>query len=102
MLHQSGITAASRDVITDFISGTDRINLSGIDANTTAIGNDAFTFIGTGTFSGGGALTAGQLRYGSVVGGNTLIEGDVDGDGLADFQIQLTGNHTVTTADLVV
>ena len=96
----SGITAATRDVIADFISGTDRIDLSGIDANSTAIGNDAFTFIATGAFSGG-AVGAGQLRYGSV-GGNTFIEGDVNGDGVADFQIQLTGNHTITAADLVV
>ena len=100
-LADSGITAASRDIITDFVNGTDRIDLSGIDANSTAIGNNAFTFIGTGLFSGGGAASAGQLRYGSV-GTNTLIEGDVNGDGVADFQIQLTGNHTITAVDLVV
>ena len=67
--------AASRDIITDFINGTDRIDLSAIDANSTTIGNNAFTFIGTGAFAGGGA---------------------------ADFQIQLTGNHTMTAADLML
>ena len=100
-LNQSGITAASRDLITDFVNGTDRIDLSGIDANSTVIGNNAFTFIGNGVFSGGGAASAGQLRY-SFAGTATLIEGDVDGNGTADFQIQLTGNHTMTAADLVV
>ena len=100
-LNQSGITAASRDVITDFVNGTDRIDLSGIDAKTTVIGNDAFTFIGNGVFAGGGAAGAGQLRY-SFAGTDTIVEGDVDGDGLADFQIQLTGNRTMTVADMVV
>ena len=100
-LADSGTTAATRDVIADFISGTDRVDLSGMDANTSVIGNNVFTFVGTGVFSGGGAAGAGQLRYISV-GGNTLIEGDVNGDGVADFQIQLTGNHTITAADLVL
>ena len=100
-LNQSGITAASRDVITDFVNGTDRIDLSGIDAKTTVIGNDAFTFIGNGVFAGGGAAGAGQLRY-SFAGTNTIVEGDVNGDGLADFQIQLTGHHTMTVADMVL
>ena len=100
-LADSGITAASRDVITDFVNGTDRIDLSGIDANSFAIGNNAFTFIGAGVFAGGGATGAGQLRYG-FAGTNTIVEGDVNGDGLADFQIQLTGIHTMTAADLVV
>ena len=100
-LADSGITAASRDVITDFVNGTDRIDLSGIDANSTVIGNNAFTFIGTSGFSVGSAASAGQLRYG-FAGANTIVEGDVDGDGLADFQIQLTGIHTMTAADLVL
>ena len=95
------IQAASRDIITDFINGTDRIDLSAIDANSTTIGNNAFTFIGTGAFAGGGAGGAGQLRY-SFAGTNTLVEGDVDGGGAADFQIQLTGNHTMTAADLML
>ena len=95
------IQAVSRDIITDFINGTDRIDLSAIDANTLAGGNNAFTFIGTGVFSGGGAAGAGQLRY-SFAGTDTLVEGDVDGDGTADFQIQLTGHHTMTAADLML
>ena len=87
------IQAASRDIITDFVNGTDRIDLSAIDANSTTIG--------TGAFAGGGAGGAGQLRY-SFAGTDTLVEGDVDGDGTADFQIQLTGHHTMTAADLML
>jgi hypothetical protein len=50
--------AGSTDVITDFSrSDRDRISLSGIDANASVGGDQAFTFIGTGAFTG----SAGQL-----------------------------------------
>ena len=100
-LNQSGVGAANRDLITDFVNGTDRIDLQGIDADATAAGNNAFTFIGTGIFSDGGAAGAGQLRY-SFAGTNTVVEGDMDGNGTADFEIQLTGIHTMTAADMVL
>ena len=54
--------------------------------------------INTAAFSIG---VAGQLRY-SVAGSTTLMEGDVNGDGIADFQLQLTGNHTFVAADLLL
>ena len=84
-----------RDIITDFLSGTDKIDFTGIDANTGAAGDQAFTMINTAVFSG----AAGELRY-SVSGGNTVMEGDVNGDSVADFQLQLTGSHTFVAADL--
>ncbi|HTU11686.1 MAG TPA: M10 family metallopeptidase C-terminal domain-containing protein [Allosphingosinicella sp.] len=70
------------DTIGDFTSGQDRIDLSAIDANRSTAANDAFTFIGAAAFGG----QAGQLRY-QVAGGVVRIEGDVDGDALADFAI---------------
>ena len=93
----SGVGAGNRDIITDFLSGTDRIDLSGMDANAGLAGNQAFTMINTLAFSG----VAGQLRY-SAVGTDTVMEGDVDGNGVADFQIQLTGFQTFVPADLVL
>ena len=56
------------------------IDLSAIDADTEAVGNQAFKFIGSEAFSG----TAGELR---LVDNNSVwtVEGDVDGDSLADF-----------------
>jgi Ca2+-binding RTX toxin-like protein len=93
-LTETGITIATRDVITDFARGQDRIDLSTIDANAaTASVNDAFTaFIGSATtFS-----AAGQLKLvGNVLYGNT------DTDSSAEFAIQLTGIGTLTMTDFI-
>jgi Ca2+-binding RTX toxin-like protein len=95
----SGVGAGNRDVITDFLDGTDRIDLSGVDAiQLSGDDNEAFSMIGTADFSG----TAGQLRY-VLVGGDTLLQGDVNGDSVADFEVVLTGHHTFANAgDLVL
>jgi serralysin len=72
------------DKITDFLSGTDKIRLSEIDANSGAAGNQAFSFIGNAAFSN----VAGQLHT-YMQAGNTFLAGDVNGDGTADFTIDL-------------
>ena len=95
-LADSGVGAA-RDIITDFLSGTDHIQFTGIDANTLVAGDQAFAFVGNALFSS----AAGQLRY-DVVGGDTVIQGDVNGDGVADFELQLTGIHSFVAADLML
>ena len=89
---EAGIGAA-RDVITDFSHGIDTIDLGGIDADSILVGNQAFGFIGAAAFS----HVAGQLRY---AGGN--IQGDMDGDGLADFAIQITNLAMLTQSDFVL
>jgi Ca2+-binding RTX toxin-like protein len=62
--------AANADVIRDFNrTGGDVIDLSDIDANVYAGGNQTFTFIGTAAFSG----SPGEIRY-YHSGGNTYIE----------------------------
>ncbi len=83
----SGVTAATRDTITDFTGGAtgDIIDLSLIDAKTTVVGNDTFSFIGTNVNWGG---VAGQLRAYWTASGQ-IIEGDVNGDKAADFSIAL-------------
>ncbi|UUZ74664.1 hypothetical protein LP414_20210 [Polaromonas sp. P1(28)-13] len=96
-LGDSGVGAGLRDIITDFLSGTDRIDFTGIDANTGVAGDQAFTMLGTGAFFG----VAGQLRY-DVVGADTVMQGDVNGDGAADFELQLTGIHSFVPADLLL
>ncbi len=65
----SATGAADADRITDFSHAqADRIDLSQIDANGSAIAGDgSFTFIGTGAYTG----VAGQLRY--VVSGADAV-----------------------------
>jgi serralysin len=90
-LSDTGNTLATSDRILDFNRAQgDSINLFGIDANTLVDGNDAFSFIGTAAFS-----AAGQLRY-EVANGRTVVSGDVNGDGVADFFIRLDGVLTLT------
>lgn len=73
------------DIIGDFVSGLDKIDLSAIDANRDTGVDDAFTFIAGAAFSG----HAGQLRC-TGSGGIMRIMGDVDGDARADFSILAT------------
>lgn len=80
------------DRIADFRRG-DKVDLSGLDAIAGG-SDDAFSFIGSGAFT-----AAGQLRaYAS--GGSFFVEGDVNGDGLADFVIQT--NVLLTSSDFVL
>ncbi|PWC40144.1 calcium-binding protein [Azospirillum sp. TSO35-2] len=76
----------------------DRIDVSEIDAiAATSETNDAFTFVGTAGFS-----AAGQLRT-QTSGAVTLIEGEVNGDGVADFRIQVNiANYNFSIFDFVL
>ena len=87
--------ADARDLITDFVSGEDKVNLLRIDADSATAGNQAFVRVSQ--FSG----NAGELLV-SVEGGNMLLAGDVNGDGLADFVIELTGVTALAASDIVL
>jgi Ca2+-binding RTX toxin-like protein len=85
----------------------DRIDLHRIDANTATAADDSFRFIGNSEFTS----TAGELRdvLGTVLvvdpdpffpdepfqSAARLIEGDVDGDGAADFQLAVIQQGSV-------
>ena len=87
-----------KDRIADFSrADDDKINLSGIDANSVAAGDQAFTFIAGAAFSN----VAGQLRF-VTVSGTTAISGDVNGDGQADFTINLTNGASLIVTDFVL
>ena len=89
--------AATRDVVTDFSHGHDKIDLATIDARTTAAGNQAFKFIAQQAFH----HKAGELHVVKLAG-HSVVEGDVNGDGHADFQIDLKGLVSLTAIDFVL
>jgi serralysin len=83
------------DTITDFVSGTDRIDLSTIDAVRGTAADDAFTFIGTGAFH----HVAGELRF-DAQAGRTYIQADMNGDGAADLFIA-TSSPVLAASDFI-
>ena len=85
----SGKASGARDIITDFVRGTDKIDLA--------------DYAGTFTFKGTGALggSVHGVNY-AQVSGNTIIGIDADGNGTLDMQIQLTGLHALTSSDFLL
>lgn len=94
----SSAASGQHDRINGFISGVDRIDLSGIDAVASSGAHVPFRFIGTSAFSG----TAGELNYfyNSSLG-VTVVQGDANGDRVADFAIDLVGNIALSSGDLI-
>jgi len=82
----------SRDRITDFEPGRDRIDLRGIDARPDLDGDQPFAFIGGSALRGPGTLRAGA----------GIVAGDIDGDGRSDFQIAVAGGHVLTADDFLL
>ena len=93
----SGVGAGNRDVITDFQSGVDRIEISRIDADTTQNFKQSFDFIGAAGFSN----SPGELRY-QHTSDQTILQADFDGDGAADFEIELTGTIDLQLGDFLL
>ncbi len=100
----SGVTAATRDTITDFegsgAAGGDTIHLLGIDADERAISpfDQAFTFTANDGFGAFAAGTAAKLRF-EITSAGTIIYGETTGDGKADFSILVLGAHHFETGD---
>lgn len=94
-----GLTTSTCDLIADFSRAeSDRIDLSAVDANTlNGSADDAFAFIGSSAFG----KVAGELRI-VATASVTLIQGDTNGDGLADFWIRLSGIPAPAASDLVL
>jgi Ca2+-binding RTX toxin-like protein len=91
-IKDSGMTAATRDVIMDFEQGSDFIDVSILDA-LRGVGG---TFIGVQNFH----KLAGEYRQ-SDSGTNTIVSGDINGDGKADFSIELKGHFVLQSGDFV-
>ena len=74
------------------------IDLSGIDANSLIAGNQSFNLIfDAPTFTAAGDI---KFRYEQQADGDrTILEGDVNGDNQADFQIEIAGKLNLTVSD---
>lgn len=75
------------DRITDFQTGVDKIDLSAF--------MDGGTYIGTGPLAAGGGK---QVAYDRA---HAMLLGDVNGDGVADFQIYLNRAPEVAAGDFI-
>ena len=88
----------AHDTIIDFLKG-DLIDLSLIDADETVDGNQTFAFSADGLFHN----MVGELR---VRGSNGLyfVEGDVNGDGAADFAVEVrySGPEPFAATDFIL
>jgi len=88
---------AHADVVSDFDrSEGDLLNVSAIDANVPASGNQSFSFIGTGPFT-----AAGQINW-FTQGGNTYIALNIDNDSGAEAIIEVAGQQTVDASWFVL
>jgi len=83
----------NRDVITDF-GRTDRIDLSGMDANSLRKGNQDFDFSGTKA----AAHSVWYVKQGDKV----ILRADHNGDTRADFEVELTGIARLTEDDFIL
>ncbi|MCV3765072.1 cadherin domain-containing protein [Rhizobium sp. TRM95796] len=94
-LADSTANASGRDVITDFARARyEHINLGALDADTSRRGNQDFDFIGSDGFS----KTAGELRFTDSKNGVT-VQADVDGDGKAEFSIDVLSISKLDAGD---
>ncbi len=78
--------AGGRDLITD-LQSADIIDLRQVDANTTLAGDQAFTKVAAFTHHAGEAT----LQFDGL---KTVLGLDVNGDGVADAAINMTGDQT--------
>ncbi|CAN5231104.1 hypothetical protein BH11PSE2_BH11PSE2_17290 [soil metagenome] len=95
-INASTVALAGRDTIFDFARAQgDHIDVSGLDAITGGA-NDAFTFV-----AGGFTHVAGQLISVFVVD-HYEVQGDVDGDGVADFAINVLSGVALAAQDFIL
>ncbi len=107
---ETKVGVGKRDIISKFVQkattldpSRDFIDLSGIDGNTKIAGAQAFKFIGKSAFH----KKAGELHYvqQNKTGTKfdlTIIQGDTNGDGRVDFEIELKGLYKLSSLDFVL
>lgn len=86
--------STARDTIYNFKSKIDDLDVRTIDANTTADGDQQFVFSGT-------TSAANSIWY-AKSGNSVIVYADNNGDGVADFEVQLAGVSKVVAADFLL
>lgn len=93
---EAGTSQSTASVIQDFTTGTDQVDLSGIDANTAVAGNQLFTQM---LFGSTAFTRAGQLRWDTAA---DILYGNTDADAAAEFMIRMTGVNTLSLANDII
>jgi Ca2+-binding RTX toxin-like protein len=93
---KDSVVGSKRDKIIDFQRGDDEIDLKGIDAKKGS-GNQTFKWIGDKNFHD----KKGELRI-KDKGSKVIVQGDVKGDGKADFEILVKGVGELSDDDFVL
>jgi hypothetical protein len=88
-------SAADGDTIVGFEPG-DRVDLTAIDANVSASGDQTFTLVTGAPLAAGQLAVTHETRDGEQL---TVVQGNIDG-GDADFTIEIAGHHNLTNANL--
>jgi Ca2+-binding RTX toxin-like protein len=88
---ESGVGSTLRDKIYEFVSGTDKVDLRALDADTATDGDQAFAFSNSGP--------AANSIWVVDTGTDLIVRGDLNGNTTADFEIQLMGINSVTASD---
>ena len=84
----------AHDTIYQFETNEDIIDLSDIDANTSSSGNQEFAFSGT-------SASANSVWY-EASGSDVSVYGDVNGDGVADFRIDINNVSSLSESDFLL
>lgn len=94
---ESGLTLSTQDTIDDFLAGTDKIDLSTIDAKYKFTKNDSFVFLGnsapTDTITSNGAL------WYELNDGTTIVYASNDRDIAPELAITLIGEIALSATD---
>ncbi len=100
VITETGTTATTRDMITDFSHAQkDKIDLSVIDANKIFAGNNAFSAPPVGGAFSGVFANPGELYFDKTA---HILYGNNDADSAADFSIKLAGVNSLTASDFVL
>lgn len=95
------VRGANRDTIQDFSRyWSDKIDLSTIDANTGAAGNQAFVFIGAQTFAQYHATHPAVFGMVRFAGG--IVQANVNASLAADFEIGVPGMTSLAAGDFIL